>query len=118
MNRPAVPIPYGTSARGIQERAAGTAQLRADVHARDAEAVFAEPAQRYPEQQEENYQQNRSDRSGKRFAFDEQRHGRGFIPTRQEAIQNSAKRKAQKVNAADANVHGAVESVGGIVSVN
>src|SRR5271155_426136 len=111
-------IPHMASARGIQEGAAGTAQLRAQMHARDAEAVFTEPAQRYPQQQQENNQENRGDRSGERFALDQQRHGGGFIPTRQEAIQNSTQREPEKMNAADAYVHGAVESVIGIVGVD
>ena len=38
-------IPHMASACGIQEGAAGTAQLGAEMRARDAEAVFAEPAQ-------------------------------------------------------------------------
>src|SRR5580698_9081774 len=81
-------IPHMASARRIQEGATGSAQLRAQMYARDAKAVLAEPAQGYPEQQQENYQQNRGDRSGKRFALNQQRHGGGFIPTRQKAIQN------------------------------
>jgi hypothetical protein len=43
-------IPHIVSTRGMQERAPGAEELLADPYSADAEASFAEPAQRDPEE--------------------------------------------------------------------
>jgi hypothetical protein len=43
-------IPHMASTRGMQEGAAGAEELLADADSADAEAPFAEPAQRDPEE--------------------------------------------------------------------
>src|SRR5579863_2255476 len=118
-SKPMAPqIPHMASARGIQECAAGAAELRTEMHARDAETVFAEPAEGNPEEGQQNYEQDGSNRGAVGFAFDEQGHGGGFIPAWENAIQDSPEATAQKINSPNANVGRALEGVVGIVSVN
>src|SRR5277367_800913 len=106
MNRPAVPIPYGTSAPGIQERAAGPTELSTEAYTWKSQAVFSDPAQGYPGKNEDDHRQDQRYRSGKGFALDEERHDSGVIPAGKDAIQYPSQRNAQEVNASNPNVNG------------